>query len=241
MLFASIRVMQLHALHLPHCLRDPLLSGEVFNIEIEHARVKSIVPCAEGTHAQGMLLPGLVDLHLHLDKTYTVRDTGPANGDLFRAIDMIAKHRAGWSAPDLSLRMSRALQEAWVCGTRALRTHLDWMSPQRPISIDVFLALRSEWKDRLEMQWVSLTALDIFEDAKVAKSIASQVREGQGILGCFVYRNAQVRRKLEGVFALAQAFDLDLDFHVDEGLDIDASALRDIAELTFMNPRRRPE
>jgi cytosine deaminase len=35
------------------------------------------------------------------------------------------------------------------------------------------------------------------------------------------------------VFALAQAFDLDLDFHVDEGLDLDATGLQDIARLTL--------
>jgi cytosine deaminase len=204
----------------------------LFDVMVQGSSIHSITPCASNTKASGTLLPAFVDLHLHLDKTYTVQETGAANGDLFRAIDMIARHRETWTATDLRKRMSRALQEAWLSGTRALRTHLDWMSPTRPVSIDVFLELQQAWRGRLDMQWVSLTALDIFDNASVGQGIASQVKKGGGILGCFVYRNADLERKLRGVFALAKEFDLDLDFHVDEGLDIDATGLQNIAQLT---------
>ena len=52
-------------------------------------------------------------------------------------------------------------------------------------------------------------------------------------MGAFVYRNEGLRAKLEQVFALAQQHGLALDFHVDEGLDVDATALADIADLTM--------
>jgi cytosine deaminase len=42
---------------------------------------------------QGLLLPRLVDLHVHLDKSYTVAEAGPADGDLFAAIERMARHR----------------------------------------------------------------------------------------------------------------------------------------------------
>lgn len=226
-------MMQLSGLWIPPVVRGFDSPHTLFEVTVQGASIFSITPSPANATAQGTLLPTLVDLHLHLDKTYTVQDTGPANGDLFRAIDMIGRHRETWTALDLEERMSRALQEAWRSGTRALRTHLDWMSAQRPVSIDVFLALREAWRNRLDMQWVSLTALDIFDDAAVGRNIAAQVQEGQGILGCFVYRNADLERKLRGVFKLAQNFDLDLDFHVDEGLDEDATGLQVIAQLTL--------
>jgi len=228
-------MMQLDAIYIPSAVRGFDSPHTVFDVTVQDKQIHSITPSTANTPAQGTLLPAFADVHLHLDKTYTVQDTGPANGDLFRAIDMIAQHRATWTAADLQQRMSRALNEAWRSGTRALRTHLDWMSPPRPVSIDVLLALRETWRDRLQMQWVSLTALDIFDDAAVGRSIAAQVKEGQGILGCFVYRNDDLARKLAGVFTLAHEFDLDLDFHVDEGLDVDAAALPDIAQLTLQH------
>jgi cytosine/creatinine deaminase len=225
--------MKIEAVLIPDCVREAGLKGSVFDVQIEHGRVAAITSCVPGTQAQGTLLPGLVDLHLHLDKSYTVHETGPANGDLFRAIDMIAKNRTTWTAKGLEQRMSRALQEAFQSGTRALRTHLDWMSLARPVSINVFTDLREQWQGRMEMQWVSLTALEIFDDRAEGESIATQVKQAQGILGCFVYRHPNARLRLQGVFELARQYDLDLDFHVDEGLDADATALQDIAELTL--------
>ncbi len=226
---------RLQAVRIPPSLRgfDHGDATAVFDLQWEGARIESITPCAPGTAAQGLLLPALVDVHLHLDKTHTVHETGAANGDLFRAIDLIAQHRAGWTRENLRPRMDRGLQEAWDSGVRAVRTHLDWMSRERPPSVDVIESLRREWRGRIEIQWVSLTALDQFDDLTWAQTMARQVKAAGGVLGCFIYRHADLPRRLATVFDLATAHDLDLDFHVDEGLDADATALADIAAFTL--------
>jgi cytosine deaminase len=226
-----VELVTVSAVRIPASVRGPGLKGTVFDLTVADGTITAVTPCPEGTVPTGTVLPGLVDLHLHLDKTYTVAETGPSYGDLFRAIGLMAQHQSGWTAPDLERRMTRALGEAWQAGTRALRTHLDW-PVVRPIAIDVFLKLRGVWKDRLAMEWVSLTALDKFDDPAFGREVARQVKEGGGILGCFVYRNENLRTRLEGFFALAVEFGLDLDFHVDEGLDADARGLEIIAELT---------
>ncbi|MFP8834360.1 amidohydrolase family protein [Hydrogenophaga sp. XSHU_21] len=226
---------RLQAVHIPSGLRgfDHGDAATVFDLQWQGDRIDAITPCAPGTAAQGLLLPALVDVHLHLDKTHTVHETGPANGDLFRAIDLIARHRAGWTPQNLRPRMERGLQEAWDSGVRAVRTHLDWMSRERPPSVDVIESLRDAWRGRIEIQWVSLTALDQLDDLTWAGEMARQVKAAAGVLGCFIYRHADVQRRLATVFDLATAHDLDLDFHVDEGLDADATALADIAAFTL--------
>jgi len=162
-----------------------------------------------------------------------VHETGAADGDLFRAIDMIAKHRAGWTRESLRPRIERGLQEAWAHGVRALRTHLDWMTPERPPAVDVIAELREAWRGRLEIQWVSLTAIDQFDDTEWARGVARAVKAGGGVLGCFIYRHPALPRRLATVFDLAEAHGLELDFHVDEGLDADATGLRSIAEIAL--------
>ncbi|MCU0931486.1 MAG: amidohydrolase family protein [Serpentinimonas sp.] len=226
-------MMHIGQVAIPAAVRGFRSEALLFNVGVESGRVVSIEPSVDGAPAQGTLLPALVDLHVHLDKSYTVAETGPANGDLFKAIELIQAHRAGWTAENLRQRMERGLSEAWHNGTRALRTHLDWMSPERPPAIDVFLELQSAWRGRLELQWVSLTALDMFRDAAWAEQLARQVKEGGGILGCFIYRNPDLQAPLQRVFDLAERFDLALDFHVDEGLDADATGLRAIAQATL--------
>lgn len=223
--------MTLSALRIPASVRHPGLVGDVFDLDVAGPTVTAIRPCPPGTAARGTLIPATVDIHVHLDKTYTLDETGPAYGDLAAAIALMAEHQAGWTAPGLERRMRRGLEESYRQGTRALRTHIDW-NGARPPAVDVFLALRDEWKPRLDLQWVSLTAADRLADLHYGMEVARQVKEGGGILGCFVYRNTDLAAKLERVFDLAVDFDLDLDFHVDEGLHEDARGLERIAALT---------
>lgn len=214
-----------------------ILNGAVVHINRAQAAPESI--------ATGTLIPCLVDAHVHIDKTYVVREVGAADGDLSKAIELMSQHRTKWTASDITQRMERALQDAYQHGTRAVRTHLDWDSGTAPVALGVFESLRQQWRGRITLQCVSLTPLDRFDGAGAGQQIAAELarlnREGDthageaALLGAFVYRNQDMRAKLQRVFDLARANDLKLDFHVDEGLDIDAVGLRTIAELTIAN------
>ena len=224
--------MQLHALHISRALRAfDAGAAEVFDVTLAGARVAAIAPSAQP--ARGLLISAPVEAHAHIDKNYTVEETGAAQGDLFSAIRRMEEHRARWSNTTLHQRMERALQEAWIFGTRALRTHLDWGSAEPPASLAVLQALREAWRDRVELQFVALTPLDVFADPQAGARIAREVQRAQGVLGAFVSRNADIEPKLRRVFALAAQHELMLDFHVDVGLDLDAQGLPLVARLTL--------
>ncbi|WP_077002239.1 amidohydrolase family protein [Variovorax sp. KK3] len=224
--------MILEALRIPPRLRAfSAGDAEVFDLRIEGAQVAAIEPTREP--ARGTLLSALVDAHVHIDKNYTVRDVGAAEGSLFAAIERMAAHQAAATPEALHAGMERALDEAWQAGTRALRTHLDWPGADAPASLAVFEDLRARWQDRVAMQFVALVPLDVFADAAAGERIAQAVQRAGGVLGAFVYRNDGIVHKLGRVFDLAQTHGLSLDFHVDEGLDADATGLRSIAQLTI--------
>lgn len=224
----------LHALAIPRCLRgfaDDAPETQAYDVALRGGAVASIVPVAAAP--LGTLISAPVDAHVHLDKNYSVQEVGAAQGNLFAAIERTAAHRARWTAEDLHRRMELGVQDAWHHGTRAIRTHLDWVEPEAPVSLPVFEALREQWRGRIALQFVSLTPLDLFADAAAGAAIARQVAQASGVLGAFVYRNAGLQQKLERVFALAVEHGLALDFHVDEGLDVEARGLPVIAELTL--------
>jgi len=203
--------------------------GQAFDVALRGERVTGIEPVPGPV--RGTLASALVDVHVHLDKNYTVDEVGAADGDLFAAIQRSAAHRERWTGLSVRERMGRALEDAWRSGTRAMRTHLDWVEPEDPLALGVFESLRSEWAGRIALQFVSLTPLDVFEDASAGERIAASVARAGGVLGAFVYRNERLREKLARVFELAERHRLDLDFHVDEGLDPEADGLEAIAAL----------
>jgi cytosine/creatinine deaminase len=244
--------MKLDNVTIPACVRGFALppgtpEHATFDVWIENGAVAhcNIARAAIDNIANGILIPAPADLHVHIDKTYVVHEVGAADGDLFKAIHLMAEHRARWSADEIYTRMERALQDAYQHGTRALRTHLDWPGHAAPTALAVFAQLRDAWRGRLALQCVSLTPLDVFDDALEGEAIAQQVASANracnhslgeaALLGAFVYRNARMQGKLQRVFDLARQNGLKLDFHVDEGLHPDACGLRAIAELTLKN------
>ncbi len=233
--------MNFNAVAIPEALRGFTSDATAFDVTLNGPHVTLIRPTT--AKPTGTLVSAFVDAHVHLDKTHTVEAVGATEGDLFAAIERMAAHRAGWTAGDLHARMNRALHAAWCSGTRAMRTHLDWVERDKPVSVAVFEALRDEWAGRVDLQCVSLTPLDLFDDAFDGEDIALEVArlnrdqppERKALLGAFVYRNERIYDKLQRVFDLALKNGLQLDFHVDEGLDEDARGLLAIAELTIKN------
>jgi cytosine/creatinine deaminase len=245
------------SVQIPRSVRGFESADEFFDIFIQNSLLAGIETARSApdliVNAKKMLLPTFVDLHLHIDKTFVVDEVGAAEGDLYAAIERMAKHRDGWSAEQIESRMQRALVEAYANGCRALRTHLDWMNKDAPKSLAVFEKLRDQWRGKLILQCVSLTPLDFFDtesastyqsafdsedlalEVATANNTCDKSRGEAALLGAFVYRNERIYDKLQRVFDLASKNGLDLDFHVDEGLDADARGLRAIAELAIKN------
>ncbi|MDM0046195.1 amidohydrolase family protein [Variovorax dokdonensis] len=226
--------MKLRSLRIPRPLRGNGLDAdcEVFDITIESGKVVAVEGAAD-QRSRGTVISSPVDAHVHIDKSYTVREVGPANGDLFAAISRMDRHSALWTEAHITTRMEKALHDAWHAGTRALRTHLDWKGAEPPLALAAFEQARHRWQGRLELQFVSLTPLDVFADVNAGRCIAQQVQRSGGVLGAFIYRNDDLVHKLGRVLDLAQEHHLSLDFHVDEGLDADATGLRTIAQLVI--------
>ena len=248
--------MKLENVLIPACVRGFASEVDLFDVELREGHVAHIRPTRSIRDAGansipagpsykpplGTLLPGFADLHVHIDKTHVINEVGAAEGDLTQAIALMATHRDRWTGAEVRSRMQRALVEAHTMGTRAMRTHLDWPTSDAPGALAVFEYQRDAWRGRIALQCVSLTPLDVFAELAPGEQIAAQVAQvhqrcnramGEAaLLGAYVYRNEQMVEKLRRVFDLAKQFDLNLDFHVDEGLDYDARGLRAIAELT---------
>jgi cytosine deaminase len=229
---------------IPACVRGFSAGADRFDVGIENGVVARMAPAQADpdSTASGTLLPCLVDVHVHIDKTYVVDEVGAVNGDLFKAIALMGEHRAKRTAADTASRMQRAVHEAYSHGTRAMRTHLDWAETSFPQVLSLFEAVHRDWLGRVELQCVSLAPLDAFGNSEHGLGLARELcrvntraKSNTALLGAFVYRNSDMRAKLQRVFDLALAHDLHLDFHVDEGLDVDACGLQAIAELTLAN------
>lgn len=217
--------------HAPFRLESVAFPGRAQPVDIAVAGglIEAIEPVAGGP--KGVVLPLMADIHVHLDKAYTIeRTNGPVDG-LFDAIELMARDKRHWTADDIRARAGRALEAAYHNGVHAMRSHVDWNESAIPVAWSVLNELRQEWRGRLELQLSSLCPADLLPDA--AGEIAGRVRRDGGVFGAFFYRNADLPAKVDLAFRIAVEKGLSLDFHVDEGLDVEADGFSEIVAATL--------
>lgn len=220
-----------HAGTRPALARLELAQGRVHDVTPEDDRA----PEPGAWHLNGALvLPGLVDAHVHLDKTFTLARIPEVQPGLLGAIEASVADMGRWTPEDIHARASQGLRWAWEAGTTLLRTHVNWpeIGPL-PCAWPVLDRLAHDWADRLTLQLVSLTKLDSFADPAAARTVAAQVKASgaHALMGGFVHStnwNAQAMRHL---LQAAQAQDLDVDLHVDEELHPTAEGLLGTARI----------
>lgn len=175
------------------------------------------------------LLPGLVESHVHLDKTFTVSETGFGDGTLMGAISLLGAASARWTPDTYRRRMDAALAQAEAAGTRHLRTHVDCGSlPEDTPAWTVAQEVRRRWAGRVTVQVCALGALSrALEDSFAER--CRQIAAG-GVLGAFVPPGLTDTALFERFLRQADAHGLDVDFHIDEGLEPGPPALPALAE-----------
>jgi len=182
----------------------------------------------------GMVWPCFVDMHTHLDKGHIWPRSATPDGTFADAINSIRRDRTlNWNAKDLAARMDFSLRAAYAHGTAVVRTHLDSDPPQHRISWPVFAEMRDRWAGRIDLQAVSIFAIDAFLDDTYAADIVATVADHGGVLGAFVFPIPELERTIEEIMLRAANRGLDLDFHVDETGDPAAHGLRIIAETAL--------
>lgn len=207
----------------PTILEAVNLGGQTVRLTLASGRIAAIEPTPEP--ATQTVLPLPVEPHVHLDKAGTIARCRPDAPGLFGAIEAMARDKANWTAGDLRTRIAAGMEEAWAAGCRAIRSHVDWTEPGVPLAWDVASEVAQDWADRMPLIRSSLSGIDVVGDPDIGPAIAARVaRDGQ-VLGTFIYRHDDLVARIARVFDLAEKHGLMLDFHVDEGLEIEATGL----------------
>ncbi|MDM0115806.1 cytosine deaminase [Variovorax sp. J22R133] len=228
-------------------MSPPHLPGEedlaAVDLLIDNGRIDAIEPAGTLASELGpdldasMVLPGMVDVHTHLDKGHIwPRQQNPTGDGAGASAATLRDRTANWNAEDVRRRMEFGLATAYAKGVVAIRTHLDSLAPQASISFPVFRDVRERWAGRIDLQVASIAPMDIFLTDE-GRQLADIAAGSGGRLG-YVTKSMKfpaepvppmIDEALARVFALASERQLDLDLHVDESTDPRARSLMHVA------------
>ncbi|MGW2663559.1 amidohydrolase family protein [Nocardia tengchongensis] len=190
-----------------------------------------------------VVIPGLVEAHLHLDKALLDSEKSNPDGTLAGAISVTAELKRGFTVPAIRDRARRVLDMAITNGTTAIRAHPDVDPIVGLRGVTALLDLREEYRDRLDLQIVAFPQEGILRSPGTLDLLRESLYAGADVLGGCAYNEHTVedsRRHVDLIFDLAAEFDVPLDIHADFADDASDPryAMADyIAELTELTGR----
>ncbi|MFJ9174632.1 amidohydrolase family protein [Streptomyces sp. NPDC102360] len=201
------------------------------DIRIRGGRIEAIGPAlappqdigAEVLDCAGrVVVPGLIEAHLHPDKALLDGLTPEGTGSLADAIRITAQLKAGFTYDEVRARAEQVLRMCVLNGTTAIRAHPDVDPVAGLTGLNVLLELREKWAALVSLQVVAFPQEGILQAPGTEKLLREALDSGADAVGGCTYNEASLadcHRHVELVLDLAAEYGVPADLHADFGDD----------------------
>lgn len=191
-------------------------------------------PEAELYDAGGrLLLPGLIEGHIHLDKTLIGLPFVPHIPGASIAARIAAEKSLRRSVPlSVEARGGQLIERISAFGTVAARSHVDIDTEVALSGLEALLTLKARYAHLLDLQIVAFPQSGILADRGVAELLHEAAANGADLVGGLDPSgiDADPKGHLDAVFAVAERHGIGVDIHLHDGGRLGSWELRLIAE-----------
>jgi cytosine deaminase len=187
--------------------------------------------------AGALLLPGLIDGHIHLDKTF-MGDRWQAHRPCTAGFDVrervrLEKAQLAAAAP-VARRAASLVEHAVARGTSYMRSHVDIDPTAGLANLEAVLAVRERYHDVVSIEIVAFPQSGIMACPGTAALLDAAVAAGADLVGGldpdgFDHDPAG---HLDVVFGIAERRGVGIDIHLHDGGPVGLAELADIARRT---------
>ncbi|EDX82931.1 Amidohydrolase family, putative [Synechococcus sp. PCC 7335] len=195
--------------------------SEQQTIAIHDGLIKDIspiisAPAARTFDAKGnLVIPGLIDPHLHLDKAFLLEQSPAKQGTFQEALEETLRLKKEFTIEDIQARARRVINNAIAFGITAIRSHVEVDPVLKLTSIKALLPLQQEYAQRLTLQLAIFAQEGITNQPGTEQLLHEALTLGGDVIGSAPYTDPDPERNINIVFDLAQTFNCDVDFHLD--------------------------
>ncbi|WP_024511887.1 amidohydrolase family protein [Bradyrhizobium sp. ARR65] len=166
-----------------------------------------------------LALSGLCETHIHLDKSCLLGRCKCEKGTLDEAIAAVAVAKKGFTVEDVHARASRTIEKAILQGTQRMRTHVE-VDPRIGLtSLEALLDVKRKYAWAIDLRLCVFPQEGLLDDPGCEEVMVAALEKGADVVGGAPYMDKDSHGQIARIFALAQRFDVDIDFHLDFGLD----------------------
>jgi cytosine deaminase len=180
----------------------------------------------------GVVTPGLVESHIHLDKALLSERAPSVEGTLAEAIRVTGEAKRRFTVEDIRARARAVLDMAVRHGTTAMRSHVEVDPIVGLKGLEALLPLKVEYAPALDLQLCAFAQEGILQAPGTEALLEDALRRGADLVGGCPYNDSDAHAQIDIIFRLAKAFDVDADFHTDFFDEPEHLHVRYIAEQT---------
>ncbi len=225
-------------------LRNATLMGRgrdgLQDVGVVDGRIAQIAPRISATGraeldlAGKLLTPGLVESHIHLDKSRIIERCGAEPGrNAANAVKRVQAAKRDFTVEDVYARAKATLEAAILQGTTRMRNHVE-VDPSGGLNgLEAIQALSRDYRWAIDLETCvflqeGMTGVPDAEDLLVqAAKRGSQITAVGGAPGYDSDHMRQIRR----IFELAREYDRDVDLHLDFGNTPEAMDIHGVIAL----------
>ncbi len=196
-------------------------SGPV-DVGIAAGRIAAVAPVLEvdapAIPAQGcLLIPGLVETHLHLDKTCILDRCTASEGSVAEAVRLTSAAKRGFTPEDVYARGRRTLERCIGWGTTRIRTQVEVDPSIGMRGFEGVQQLARDYAWAVDMEICVFPQEGLTDNPGTDALLVEGLRRGARVIGAAPYCDSDPRGQIDRIFAIAREWDVDVDMHLDMG------------------------
>lgn len=218
-----------------------LPDGSRCDIDVEGGRIAALLPASPATPdavdlGGTLVLPPLVDGHIHLDKTLLGLPWVPnqaAGNQVSDRIEAERRVRAARTVPEFETG-SNLVRQVIASGTLHIRTHVDVDNQLGLRNLHEVLKIRDHFRDLVTIEIVAFPQSGILRSPGTAALLDEAIAQGADLVGGLdpVSIDGDLDAHLDAVFTIAERRGIGVDIHLHDGGEAGLSQILAIAERT---------
>jgi len=184
---------------------------------------------AEGCFCCG----GLVETHIHLDKSRIIDRCAPEKGRDHNAMKRVSDVKNTFSVEDVRARAAETLENCIKHGTTRMRTHVEVDPLVGMRGFEGVQALVDEYKWAIDIELCVMPQEGLTNNPGTDELMVEALKRGAKAVGAAPNYDTDHAGQIRRVFELAREFDVPIDMHLDSGHtpdDLDAVLVCELTE-----------
>jgi cytosine deaminase len=199
-----------------------LRDGELVNVDIA-VQGKTIAAVAPALAADGpellaegcLVVPGLIETHIHLDKTCILDRCRIEEGTVAEAVRETAAAKRGFTVEDVYARGQKTLERCISHGTMRMRTHVELDPGIGLTGLEAVEQLARDYAWAIDVELCVFPQEGMTNYPGTEELLIEGLRRGARTIGAVPYFDTDPRQQIDRIFDIAREFDAEIDMHLD--------------------------